>query len=140
MVKILVVGSIKGEWTVFQKKISSLHNSAHGPFDLCLCTGSFCQSEEEYANISPSLALPLPTYTLDRTGLPTDESALPVNLHLLPSMGSVTVGSLSLACMGLRMNQYAPGAYERLARSPEELMHFRGYDVLVTAEWPAGVR
>lgn len=140
MVKLLVVGSIQGEWALFQKKIASLQSSAHGPFDLCLCTGSFCQSTEEYSSIASSLTLPLPTYVLDRTGLPSDENTLLANLHLLPSMGSATVEGLSIACMGHHMKQYAPGGYERLAQSPEEVMYFKGYDILVTADWPAHVR
>ena len=140
MVKLLIVGSIEGEWTLFQKKITSLQSSAHGPFDLCLCTGSFCRSPEEFSSIAHTLALPLPTYVLDRTGLPSDEASLPADLHLLPSMGSLTVAGLSVACMGRQMQHYAPGAFERLAQSPEEVMYFKGYDVLVTSDWPSNVR
>lgn len=140
MVKLLVVGSICGEWSLFQKKISSLHSSAHGPFDLCLCTGSFFQSSEEYAAITPTLILPLPTYVIDNTGLPNDDISLIPNLHLLPSMGSTTVCGLNVACMGRGMKQVAPGAFERLAQSPQEVMYFKGYDVLLTADWPEHVR
>ena len=140
MVKLLIIGSVQGNWSLLHKKLSSLQNSSHGPFDLLLCTGSFFLSSEEFSAVAPSLSLPLPTYVLDRTGIPTEESQLPQNLHLLPLIGNIMIGKLSVACMTSHMEKYASSAYERLVKSPEEVMYFKGYDVLLTSDWPMGVR
>jgi hypothetical protein len=52
----------------------------------------------------------------------------------------VEVVGLRVASVVSGIRELAPVAYDRLVRSAEELMHFRGYDVLLSAEWPAGVR
>mmetsp|Transcript_28545 Transcript_28545/g.40886 ORF Transcript_28545/g.40886 Transcript_28545/m.40886 type:complete len:190 (+) Transcript_28545:96-665(+) len=80
-VKLLVCGAVTGKFSTFASKLTSLHGSKAGPFDVCFCVGPFFSSgsntndesslkEDAMALLSGSINLPLPVYFMDIGRLP----------------------------------------------------------------------
>jgi len=64
MVKVLICGDVSSHHDLFCKRLETLQNSSHGPFDVVICLKMFA-SAEEYAKVAPGLSLPIPTFILD---------------------------------------------------------------------------
>jgi len=80
-VKLLVCGAVTGKFSTFASKLTSLHGSKAGPFDVCFCVGPFFSSgsntndesslkEDAMALLSGIINLPLPVYFMDIGRLP----------------------------------------------------------------------
>ena len=91
MVKILVCGSVNGEWKLLCDKINALHKSAHGPFDLLFCSGTFFRDESDLTSLSNHY-LPLPVYIYENHEI--SAMSLPENIHFLPRCGTVMINDL----------------------------------------------
>ena len=46
-IKVLASGDVEGNFGAFLKRVSTVHSKA-GPFDLCLCVGSFFGTGNKY--------------------------------------------------------------------------------------------
>jgi hypothetical protein len=129
MVKILLCGSVNGEWKLLCDKVNALHKSAHGPFDLLFCTGAFFRDENDVADLT-SYQLPLPVYIYDKIG--SNSPSLPPNVHFLPSVGTVMINDLVVASVVANGDLTCPEDYDQLIKSGSTLK----YDLLLSSEWP----
>jgi hypothetical protein len=144
MVKLLACGSINGEWILFIDKITSLQKSAHGPFDFLVCSGVFFRDEGDVRLFTEAIeqsgsgnTFDIPTYIFGETWLST--SSLPGNIHILPNCGMLIVNnSIRIACVAPSAQSRHTTAFESLV-SQSLASEYRGCDMLVSAEWPAGV-
>lgn len=132
MVKILVCGTVNGEWKVLADKINALHKSSHGPFDLLFCAGTFFRDESDVAQCA-EYSFPLPIYAYSSLSLKT--TSLPPNVHFLPSVGTVTINDLVVGSMAANGDVTNPEDFDRLLRTG----HSMRYDLLLTSDWPADV-
>jgi hypothetical protein len=137
MVKILVSGSIGGDFKEFSAKISALQISQHGPFDILICCGAFCSSSSEFNSIAPTLNLSLPTYVFDGDWRPQD-CELPYNLNVLSRCGRIMIGDLSLVYLPFQGRSFYGAEYEKLVE--ETLVSsYGGCDLFISMDWPSGL-
>lgn len=64
-IKILLVGSVQGHFSVLVKKLVSLQASKAGPFDVCFCVGPITVPDD---HSSEGGDLPIPVYLQEYTG------------------------------------------------------------------------
>ncbi|EQC26089.1 hypothetical protein SDRG_16041 [Saprolegnia diclina VS20] len=117
MVKVLLCGDVGSAWPALRARVEKLHASAHGPFNMVLCTGACDVSALDDA------AWPLPVYALAAPG--TASTAI-TNLHLVSTNSVLELCGLQVAFLA----DEAAGAAFAAALAP--------VDVLVTAAYPDG--
>ncbi|XP_055531531.1 CWF19-like protein 1 homolog [Wyeomyia smithii] len=164
--KILIVGDVNGKLKSFFARIENVNNKT-GPFDLVLCVGDFFGPSPEIAELgaykSNQKKVPIPVYILGpndeataRFYTDTQNGDICENLSYLGKRGIYCTSS------GLKI-AYVSGVEAETATSksvPEwkftrqdvqavrdscfasksNMGDYRGVDVLVTSQWPAGIR
>lgn len=134
MVKVLICGDVDGNFELLLSRITTLQNSAHGPFQILFFSGTLFKNAEEFEKIAPSLVFPMKAYSFDRTGV-TEENLLPEsNLEFFShsGVGLATVQNLTVGFM----SQSAEQESIQDAKDICQLVGYRGCDLLFTADWP----
>ncbi|OQR87284.1 hypothetical protein ACHHYP_20402 [Achlya hypogyna] len=117
MVKVLLSGDVGTAWSTLCTRVQKLHASAHGPFDLVLCTG-----KADVAAVDVE-AWPMPVYVLGTAGAVPPPST---NLHIVTENQVLDLCGLQVA--------FVPDDAGATAMAAT----LGPVDVLVTADFPDG--
>ena len=145
MVKVLFSGDVDSNFEILIGRINELQKSAHGPFDLVLCTGQFFKALEELQKFlaNTEFRSPIPIYILDSDifdspeAISTFDLLTSKNILILKGSGIQNILNLSVAYL-------SHGACTSEAKLKEEfvtvkrLVDSRGYrwfDILLTPDW-----
>lgn len=154
--KVLVCGSVRGNFRLLFEKISRL-NEKKGPFDFLICVGEFFGSSpsnwEPYKN--GSLKVPLLTYVLgpnseDNIKYYGDMNGceLCTNVYYLGKRGILTTSGLKIAylsglensqCEYIKITEKDAEMVRNIAYKGKDKTEYLGIDVLLTSEWPKNV-
>ncbi|KFB43242.1 AGAP007102-PA-like protein [Anopheles sinensis] len=163
--KLLVCGDVRGKLKSFFARIENV-NKKSGPFDLVLCVGDFFGQNPEmdgihvYKNNIKTVAAPV--YILGPTSKElaqhygeTKDGDICTNLSFLGKRGIYTTsGGLKIAYLsGVASSQESNEANDwtytkadvvavrdSCVASKGNMGDFRGIDILLTSQWPLGVR
>ncbi|XP_058826672.1 CWF19-like protein 1 homolog [Topomyia yanbarensis] len=164
--KILIVGDVCGKLKSFFSRVETL-NKKTGPFDLVLCVGSFFGKSPEVAELNDYKTgkknVPVPTYILG----PNDEASAKFysntqdgdiceNLSYLGKRGIYSTSTgLKIAYVsgteadnesGKKVPEWkftkddVVAVRDSCFASKSNMGDYRGVDVLLTSQWPIGIR
>uniref|UniRef100_A0AAR5Q6T1 Cwf19-like C-terminal domain-containing protein n=2 Tax=Dendroctonus ponderosae TaxID=77166 RepID=A0AAR5Q6T1_DENPD len=156
-VKILFCGDVEGRFNTLFKRVETI-NSKSGPFDLLLCVGNFfgVNNKEFGPYRLGDKKVPIPTYILGPTNqdqlaeFPKEEADFELcpNVYYLGKRGiyndskGLKVAYLSgLVCSGdkNKWNYDESDVSDLCDVALKGSPSFRGVDVLLTSQWPAGI-
>ncbi|OQR89391.1 hypothetical protein THRCLA_09768 [Thraustotheca clavata] len=115
MVKVLLCGEVHGEWSTLHTRVLKLNASAHGPFDVLLCTGE--------AKRLPDLSWPLPVYVLESTAL--NQPSTNANLHFISTNSVLQLNGLHVAFFVHQDDAFVASLKDK------------NIDILLSQEYPA---
>jgi len=166
MVKCLFVGDVRGRLSALLDRVSQLHGSKHGPFQIVFCVGEFFDPDGDDADLAEFLngskQFPIPVYfiTADshREVLEPDGNEIATNLCFLGNAGTKQVMGLRVAYLsgtakgvekakhlppGMELaGQFSTDDLEALETIGKELKLEKKQtkvDILLTSNWPKGV-
>ncbi|XP_058464437.1 CWF19-like protein 1 homolog [Malaya genurostris] len=164
--KILIVGDVNGNLKTFFARVETV-NKKTGPFDLVLCVGSFFGSSPEVTELneykSRKKCIPIPTYILGPKNEATSkyfsvsqDSDICENLSYLGKRGIFSTScGLKIAYVSGTEAEHADATKapewqftkddvlavrDSCFASKSNMGDYRGVDVLVTCQWPIGIR
>ena len=134
MVKVLICGDVNGQFDLVLSRITTLQNSAHGPFQVLFFSGTLFQSEAEFNQIAPTLVFPMKAYSFDTKWVTENVLSPECNLEFFNASG-VGLATVSNLTVGF-MNNNSDGESIQDAKDICQLVGYRGCDLLFTADWP----
>ncbi|ETN67113.1 CWF19L1 protein [Anopheles darlingi] len=163
--KLLVCGDVRGKLKSFFGRIESI-NKKSGPFDLVLCVGDFFGPDTESEILQEYKrglkTIPAPVYILGPSSkelaqhyAETQDGDLCTNLSYLGKRGLyTTTGGLKIAYLSgkasardaAESNEWTYSKADVIAvrdsclASKGNMGDFRGIDILLTSQWPYGMR
>jgi len=133
MVKVLICGSVCGQFSTLIEKVQALQSSQHGPFDLLFCTGIFFANTNEIDNFNNNFTIPIKTYVLQSFD---EVETIPENINFLSGSNMITVDNLTIAyCCNISMDGCEADNlknFKKFASAPG----YRGCDLFFTLDWP----
>ncbi|KAL1500780.1 hypothetical protein ABEB36_006225 [Hypothenemus hampei] len=157
-IKILFCGDVEGRFDVLFKRVAAINNKS-GPFDLLLCVGNFfgINNKEFRPYRLGDKTVPVPTYILGPNKqdqlkeYPEDESQFELcpNVYYLGKRGiyndskglriAYISGTASLEQLGQPWTYNERDVSNLCDAALKGNPSFRGVDILLTSQWPAGI-
>ena len=105
--RLLISGDVNGNFAALFKRVTALHGSKNGPFDMLLVSGTFFGAPDDDASavLAQLAAAPIPTYFTDARGkpqslpLPTDGGVVEVGLVCARAPACVCARVRTCACV-----------------------------------------
>lgn len=148
-IKILLVGSVQYHVEVLYKKLSSLHSSKAGPFDVCFVVGAFQLTGDDSSAV---MGFPLPVYAtqllesvastsniIDQGDQGIDTVGTIQNLYVLRGTKDRSLNFFDIQLKG-QDHALRVGVCPPLVRVSEEKDGMLAQsDLLLSSEWPQGM-